>query len=32
MGAYKLPEHLRITIGTAEEMDLVAAALKDILA
>lgn len=32
MNAYKLPEYLRITIGTAEEMDIVAAALKDILA
>lgn len=32
MGAYKLPEYLRITIGTAEEMEFVAAALQDILA
>ncbi len=32
MGAYKLPETLRITIGTAEEMNMVAAALKEILA
>jgi histidinol-phosphate aminotransferase len=31
MGAYQLPEYLRITIGTAEEMAIVAAALKEIL-
>lgn len=31
MGAYNLPETLRITIGTAEEMAIVADALKEIL-
>jgi histidinol-phosphate aminotransferase len=31
MGAYQLPECLRITIGTADEMAQVSAALKDIL-
>lgn len=31
MGAYKLPEHLRITVGTEEEMRAVAAALADFL-
>lgn len=32
MGAYKLPECLRITIGTAEDMQTVVGALKEILA
>ncbi|MBV9863389.1 MAG: histidinol-phosphate transaminase [Alphaproteobacteria bacterium] len=31
MGAYGLPQHLRITIGTGEEMETVAAALADFL-
>jgi histidinol-phosphate aminotransferase len=31
MGAYKLPRCLRITIGTADEMQSVAVALKEIL-
>ncbi|HYU11054.1 MAG TPA: histidinol-phosphate transaminase, partial [Stellaceae bacterium] len=32
MGAYGLPQHLRITIGTGEEMEAVAAALADFMA
>ena len=32
MGAYGLPRHLRITIGTGEEMETVAAALAEFLA
>jgi len=32
MGGYGLPRHLRITIGTGEEMELVAAALADFMA
>lgn len=31
MGAYKLPESLRISIGTGEEMQLAAAAIKEFL-
>jgi histidinol-phosphate aminotransferase len=31
MAAYGLPEHLRITIGTEEEMRAVVAALADFL-
>lgn len=31
MGAYKLPECLRITIGTAEEMQLVASAIRELV-
>jgi len=32
MGAYGLPQHIRITIGTGEEMEAVAAALADFMA
>jgi histidinol-phosphate aminotransferase len=32
MGAYGLPQHLRITIGTGEEMEIVAAALAEFMA
>ena len=32
MGAYGLPRHLRITIGTGEEMEIVAAALAEFMA
>ena len=32
MGAYGLPQHLRITIGTGPEMEAVAAALADFMA
>jgi histidinol-phosphate aminotransferase len=32
MGGYGLPQHLRITIGTGEEMEAVAAALADFMA
>jgi len=32
MGAYGLPQHLRITIGTGEEMETVAAALAEFMA
>ena len=32
MGAYGLPAHLRITIGTGEEMEIVAAALAEFMA
>jgi histidinol-phosphate aminotransferase len=32
MGAYGLPQYLRITIGTGEEMERVAAALGEIMA
>jgi histidinol-phosphate aminotransferase len=32
MGAYGLPQHLRITIGTGPEMESVAAALADFMA
>jgi histidinol-phosphate aminotransferase len=32
MGGYGLPQHLRITIGTAEEMQIVAAALAEFMA
>jgi histidinol-phosphate aminotransferase len=32
MGAYGLPQHLRITIGTGEEMETVATALADFMA
>jgi histidinol-phosphate aminotransferase len=32
MGAYGLPQHLRITIGTGEEMESVAVALADFMA
>ncbi|MFI4947972.1 MAG: histidinol-phosphate transaminase [Alphaproteobacteria bacterium] len=32
MGAYGLPEYLRITIGTGEEMEIVAAALSEFMA
>jgi histidinol-phosphate aminotransferase len=32
MGGYGLPRHLRITIGTGEEMELVAAALAEFMA
>lgn len=32
MGAYGLPKHLRITIGTGEEMETVAAALAEFMA
>ena len=31
MSAYGLPNHLRVTIGTDEEMDAVAAALLEYL-
>src|SRR5438105_5030981 len=31
MGAYGLPKHLRITIGTGEEMEIVAAALAEFM-
>ena len=31
MGAYGLPQHLRITIGTGEEMEIVAAALAEFM-
>jgi histidinol-phosphate aminotransferase len=31
MGAYNLPDHLRITIGTAEDNDRVLGALKDVV-
>jgi histidinol-phosphate aminotransferase len=31
MGAYGLPKHLRITIGTGEEMETVAAAIADFM-
>jgi histidinol-phosphate/aromatic aminotransferase/cobyric acid decarboxylase-like protein len=32
MGAYGLPQYLRITIGTGEEMKRVAATLAEIMA
>jgi histidinol-phosphate aminotransferase len=32
MGAYRLPQHLRITIGTGPEMETVAAALAEFMA
>jgi histidinol-phosphate aminotransferase len=32
MGGYGLPQHLRITIGTGEEMEIVAAALAEFMA
>jgi histidinol-phosphate aminotransferase len=32
MGAYGLPQHLRITIGTDEEMEIVAAAVAEFMA
>jgi histidinol-phosphate/aromatic aminotransferase/cobyric acid decarboxylase-like protein len=32
MGAYGLPQYLRITIGTGEEMERVAATLGDFMA
>ncbi len=32
MGGYGLPQHLRITIGTGEEMEIVAAALSEFMA
>ena len=32
MGAYGLPQHLRITIGTGEEMETVAATLAEFMA
>jgi histidinol-phosphate/aromatic aminotransferase/cobyric acid decarboxylase-like protein len=32
MGAYGLPEYLRITIGTGEEMERVTATLGEIMA
>ena len=32
MGAYQLPHHLRITIGTGEEMEIVATALAEFMA
>jgi histidinol-phosphate aminotransferase len=32
MGGYGLPQHLRITIGTGEEMEIVAAAVAEFLA
>jgi len=32
MGAYGLPQYLRITIGTGEEMERVAATLSEIMA
>ncbi len=32
MGGYGLPQYLRITIGTGEEMEIVAAALADFMA
>jgi len=32
MGGYGLPAHLRITIGTGEEMEVVAAALSEFMA
>src|SRR5260221_466646 len=32
MGGYGLPQHLRITIGTGEEMETVAAAIADFMA
>src|SRR5271155_5396349 len=32
MGAYGLPQHLRITIGTGEELEIVAAALAEFMA
>ena len=32
MGGYGLPQHLRITIGTGEEMETVAAALAEFMA
>ena len=32
MGGYGLPHHLRITIGTGEEMEIVAAALAELMA
>jgi histidinol-phosphate aminotransferase len=32
MGAYGLPQHLRITIGTDDEMEIVAAALAEFMA
>jgi histidinol-phosphate aminotransferase len=32
MGGYGLPRHLRITIGTGEEMETVAAALTEFMA
>ena len=31
MGGYGLPQHLRITIGTGEEMETVAAALAEFM-
>ena len=32
MGGYGLPQHLRITIGTGEEMETVAAAIAEFMA
>jgi histidinol-phosphate aminotransferase len=32
MGGYGLPQHLRITIGTGEEMEIVAAAIAEFMA
>ena len=32
MGAYGLPQYLRITIGTGKEMEIVAAALAEFMA
>ena len=32
MGGYGLPQHLRITVGTGEEMEIVAAALAEFMA